>query len=194
MIKQLKFIMNQKEKRQLPLLLVEIVIGALLETIGVSAILPVINILIEPESINGDGYIAQIYRIGKFGDLRSFETTLFIAIIVFYVLKNIYLTAMRFHQNYFINVGQRTLTNRLMNGYFRQSYSYFTKKYRRFAKKCFKRCRQMLSDGAGNANNCDARVCCYCVIIVFANFRLDDYRSNDGNGRCCDAYFLKNNE
>ena len=52
MIKQLKFIMNQKEKRQLPLLLVEIVIGALLETIGVSAILPVINILIEPESIN----------------------------------------------------------------------------------------------------------------------------------------------
>ena len=128
MIKQLKFIMNQKEKRQLPFLLVEIVIGALLETIGVSAILPVINILIEPESINGDGYIAQIYRIGKFEDLRSFETTLFIAIIVFYILKNIYLTAMRFHQNYFINVGQRTLTNRLMNGYFRQSYSYFTKK------------------------------------------------------------------
>ena len=82
MIKQLKFIMNQKEKRQLPFLLVEIVIGALLETIGVSAILPVINILIEPESINGDGYIAQIYRIGKFEDLRSFETTLFIAIIV----------------------------------------------------------------------------------------------------------------
>ena len=82
--------MNQKEKRQLPFLLVEIVIGALLETIGVSAILPVINILIEPESINGDGYIAQIYRIGKFEDLRSFETTLFIAIIVFYILKNIY--------------------------------------------------------------------------------------------------------
>jgi ABC-type multidrug transport system fused ATPase/permease subunit len=128
MIKQLKFIMNQKEKRQLPFLLVEIVIGALLETIGVSAILPVINILIEPESINGDGYIAKIYRIGEFEDLRSFETTLFIVIIVFYVLKNIYLTAMRFHQNYFINVGQRTLTNRLMNGYFRQSYSYFTKK------------------------------------------------------------------
>lgn len=137
MIKQLKFIMNQKEKRQLPLLLVEIVIGALLETIGVSAILPVINILIEPESINGDGYIAQIYRIGKFGDLRSFETTLFIAIIVFYVLKNIYLTAMRFHQNYFINVGQRTLTNRLMNGYFRQSYSYFTKKISPICKEMF---------------------------------------------------------
>ena len=73
MTKRLKFIMNQKEKRQLPFLLVEILIGALLEAIGVSAILPVINILIEPESINGDGYIAKIYRIGEFEDLRSLK-------------------------------------------------------------------------------------------------------------------------
>lgn len=128
MIKKMMFLMNKKEKQQLPLLLLEIIFGALLETVGISAILPAINVLIDPEAIYGDGYIAALYRIGGFNSLYSFEITLMITIIGFFILKNIFLFFMRYHQNLFINKGQKTLTQRLMKAYFSQPYIYFTEK------------------------------------------------------------------
>ena len=45
MWKKVRYILSKKEKRQIPLLIAEIILGAILETIGISAILPVINIL-----------------------------------------------------------------------------------------------------------------------------------------------------
>lgn len=128
MIKKMFFLMNKKDKCQLPVLLIEIILGAILETVGISAILPAINVLIVPEAIFGDGYIAKLYQWGGFKSLYDFEITLMIVIICFFVIKNIFLFFMNYHQNFFINKGQRTLTHRLMKAYFSQPYIYFTEK------------------------------------------------------------------
>lgn len=128
MIKEIMFLMNKKEKQQLPILLIEIIFGAILETVGISAILPAINVLIDPEVIYGNGYIAKLYQIGKFDSLYKFEIALMESVIAFFIVKNIFLFFMRYHQNFFINKGQRTLTQRLMEAYFSQPYIYFTQK------------------------------------------------------------------
>ena len=128
MIRKLLYIMNEKEKRQLPILLIEIIIGALIETVGISAILPVINILLDPTIVYGDGYIAKIFRLGGFHDIYKFEIFLLICVVSFFVLKNIYLYIMKYHQTFFVCKGQRTLANRMMKAYLSQSYIYYTKK------------------------------------------------------------------
>lgn len=128
MIKKLIFLMNKRERHQLPVLFLEIILGALLETVGISAILPIINVLINPNIISGDGYIAKLYEAGRFDSLYSFEITLMITVICFFIIKNLFLFLMRYHQNFFVNKGQQSLTQRLMKTYFSQPYIYFTKK------------------------------------------------------------------
>jgi len=128
MIKELLYIMNKKELRQMPVLFIEIILGALLETIGISAILPVISILIEPEVIHENGFVAKLYQSGDFKSISTFMNSLLFGLAIFYVIKNIYLFIMHYHQFAFINRGQRMLTKRMMINYFSQPYIYFTNK------------------------------------------------------------------
>lgn len=128
MIKKLLYIMDKNEKRQLPILLVEIIIGSILETVGISVILPVINILLDPQIVYKEGYISQLFRLGGFHDVYKFELFLLVSVVVFFVLKNIYLYLMKYHQTFFIYKGQRTLANRMMKAYLSQPYIYYTKK------------------------------------------------------------------
>ena len=128
MWKKVRYILSKKEKRQIPLLIAEIILGAILETIGISAILPVINILVQPDLINSEYIYAKLYGLSGMDDINQFVIMMMWMLVSFYILKNVYLFIMYYHQFYFTNKGQMILTSRLISGYFSQPYSYFTKR------------------------------------------------------------------
>ena len=128
MIIKIYSILSQKERRQLPLLFFEILLGAILETVGISAIIPIVKILIDPSILEESETLTKLYLWSKCGNINSFVVMLLFALVIYYLMKNSFLFLMYYHQYRFINKGQMILTDRLFTSYFSQEYSYFTRR------------------------------------------------------------------
>ena len=53
-LKKLNVILDSKQKNRMKLLVVMMIIGALLETVSISLVLPIATVMTNPDSINGD--------------------------------------------------------------------------------------------------------------------------------------------
>lgn len=86
MIKQFRYIFNRKQKAGLLLLLIAIIVGTFLELAGVTAIMPFIDVVMNPETIDRKWYLKIPYE-----SLNFQNTTVFI-IFVAVVLIAVYLS------------------------------------------------------------------------------------------------------
>ena len=110
MLKKINYVLNRKQKIQLVLLLAVIFVGAFVELLGVSAVLPVINVALAPETIDETWYLAEIKRIMGFTQPSQILKFLAAVLILIYILKNIYVMMMYSFQYRFIYNNQRYLS------------------------------------------------------------------------------------
>lgn len=116
---------DKREKRNSVVLLFLIVIGALLETIGVSAILPFIGVISKPESIIEQPILAFFYKIPMFNSFNNFVILICICLFLFYILKSVYALILIYLQNRFALNRQIKLAKRLFTSYLRKPYTFF---------------------------------------------------------------------
>ena len=90
-IDELRYIFPRKQQIGLILLLVGIGMGTVLELLGVTAILPFIDVVMNPESIQRKAYLRNAYEFLKFDSEVTFMIFLAFILIVVYVLKNLFL-------------------------------------------------------------------------------------------------------
>ena len=128
MIKKILYILTGKQKIGLILVLFMILLGALLELIGVSAILPLVNLALDPEIISGDSMYGTVYRRFRFTSVQEMIIFCSVSLIVIYFLKNVYLIFMNDVQYRFIYSNQKKLAARLMNNYVNRDYLFHTQK------------------------------------------------------------------
>lgn len=128
MIKKISYVLNKEQKRQLFLLLIIIIIGAGVELLGVSAILPIVNIALSPETIDETWYLAFIRDTFGLQDANQLLMFMSVVLIVIYILKNLYVTFMYSMQYKFIFENQRKLAVKLMNCYMHQKYLFHVSK------------------------------------------------------------------
>ena len=62
MLKKINYVLDRKQKINLGILLVIIFIGAFVELLGVSAVMPLINVAMQPETIGEKWYFVLISR------------------------------------------------------------------------------------------------------------------------------------
>ena len=91
MIYELRYIFSREQKIKLLLLLVVIGIGTMLELLGVTAIMPFIEVVMNPESIQRKWYLNILYSMFDFQSDVSFMLFLAAALIAIYIVKNLYL-------------------------------------------------------------------------------------------------------
>ncbi|MBP3604433.1 MAG: ABC transporter ATP-binding protein [Lachnospiraceae bacterium] len=122
LLKKINYIFDIKQKARLFFLMILILIGSILELVGVSAILPLVNIAMTPEVINEN----EIYRmLAKWFDLQTAnEFILFFSLLmaVLYVIKNSYMIFYKNFQLKFTYSVNRRISLKLMNCYMRQEY------------------------------------------------------------------------
>ncbi|MBR4669431.1 MAG: ABC transporter ATP-binding protein [Butyrivibrio sp.] len=128
LFKKLSYIFDKKQKGQLLILAVLIVIGGLLETGGVGMLLPVMGVITKPESV--------YEKIAKFDFLQRIVDTLnlgyenrgnmikilIITLIVFFVVKNLYLLFLIYKQNTFITRARNDMISRVMREFLNRPY------------------------------------------------------------------------
>lgn len=122
MLKKLNYIFDRKQKRRIALLLFIILIGTGLELVGVTAILPFINIVMKPWNIESMKYWGTIYSFLGMKSPAQFIIVFAIALIIIYIVKNIYIAVMYELQYRFVYNNQRRLATRILGAYMREPY------------------------------------------------------------------------
>lgn len=128
MLKKINYVLDRKQKINLLFLLLIIFVGAFVELLGVSAILPVVNIALTPEIVDEKWYLILIRD--TFGYTTVSQILVFMAsiIIAIYILKNLYITFMYSQQYKFIFDNQRKLAIKLLDCYMHQKYQFHVSK------------------------------------------------------------------
>lgn len=125
---KLNYIFDKKQKGQLGILAVLIVIGGILETGGVGMMLPVMGVITKPESVYEK--IAKVDFLQRIVDTLNlgYENRgnmikiLIITLIVFFVVKNLYLLFLIYKQNTFITRARNDMISRVMREFLNRPY------------------------------------------------------------------------
>ncbi len=126
MIRKLMFFLNKRQKRGVIVMTVLIFIGAVLETLGVSAIIPIVQIFMEDEAVIREGALVQFvedtFNVHSIKNIFIFFAGFMIFI---YVVKNLYLLFLTYVQNRFVNINKSNTQSRMLAWYLKQPYEFF---------------------------------------------------------------------
>lgn len=126
-VKKLMYILDRHQKVWGIVVFFLSFLGALMEAVGVSAILPLVQLMIEPDII-----LEQNEMINKIlqsmGIHNNTDVIVFIVlcIILVYIIKNIYLTFLAYIRCQYACKIQRELSVKMMRFYMQRGYSFFT--------------------------------------------------------------------
>lgn len=126
LLKKINYIFDRKQKGQLVLLAVLILIGGVVETLGVSMMIPVISVILKPESLHRQiekfpAIKSIIEGLGLDSDLKLASALLLILIFLF-VFKNLYLLFLVYKQNTFISRARNDMISRVMREFLNRPY------------------------------------------------------------------------
>lgn len=120
-------LLDKKQKKKMILLIFLMLIGAVLETLGVSMIYPVVQVVMSPDAVESSWYlqiICDIFRI-DYGDTRSLMIVVMTGLIVIFALKNIFLFFQQKVQLKFVYTNQFATSRRMMINFMQRPYEYY---------------------------------------------------------------------
>lgn len=126
-LKKLMVILDKKQKRIMVGLVFMMLIGAVLETLGVSMILPVMNVVLEDDAVNKHIYLQWICDIFKIGytDTKTLMIVVMLGLIVMFAVKNIFLFLQLKVQMKFVYTNQFATSRRMMINFMKRPYEYY---------------------------------------------------------------------
>lgn len=126
MIKKIRYIFDRKQKFQLVVLGIMIVIGGFLETLGVGAMMPVVMVLITPETlmkyIERYSFLQKICDLFHIQNVSQITMALLLALMGVYVVKNLYILFLTYKQNTFIDQNRNRMISRVMAEFLNRPY------------------------------------------------------------------------
>ena len=124
-LKKFNKLLNAKQKSRLAVLGIITVIGAFLEVIGVSLMLPLITAIMQPDIINTNKYIAYVCNILDLHSHRTFVIVCIIAVIFVFIFKDLFLIMQYYIQARFVYNNQFAMQQRMLNGFINRPYEFF---------------------------------------------------------------------
>lgn len=129
MLKKIRCIFDRKQKFQLLLLGIMIFIGGFLETLGVGAMMPVVMVLITPETllayIQKYDFLQKICNFFQIQNVSQITIALLLALMAVYVVKNLYILLLTYKQNAFIDQNRNRMISRVMAEFLNRPYEQY---------------------------------------------------------------------
>lgn len=124
-LSQLIYILNKEQKRNSLFVFVSMVLGSSLELIGVSAIFPFLQTILDVDSTKSSWYVSWIYNIIPNASNNYIIVILGIFIMLIYIVKNIVALFCNYIQYWFANRFQRELATLMLESYLKRDYEFF---------------------------------------------------------------------
>ena len=123
--KKLMVLLDKKQKQKMVFLVFIMLIGAVLETLGVSMILPVMNVVLEENAIEKHVYLQVICQIFNIDNTRDLMILVMSALVIIFALKNIFLFFQQKIQLRFVYTNQFATSRRMMINFMERPYEYY---------------------------------------------------------------------
>lgn len=125
MLKKLLAILDKQQKRRIVGLLFMILIGGILETVGVSLILPILSAILDESSFASNEIVIYCMDLLHIEKVSSFIYFLLGALIFMYVFKALYMVFLTYVQSQFVNQNRCRYTTNLLSQYLHRPYEYY---------------------------------------------------------------------
>ena len=120
-------LLDKKQKHKMVLLVFLMLIEAVLETLGVSMILPVMSVVMEENAVQKHAYlqvICDLFHIA-YDDTRTLMILVMVGLIVIFAVKNVFLFFQQKVQLKFVYTNQFATSRRMMINFMERPYEYY---------------------------------------------------------------------
>ena len=121
---KLKMIFPKRERRYFVVLFFLILIGTLFDFLGVSLILPLVNLLVSPAQLEERSWYRLLTRILPIRDSNTLLLVLVLLIMAIYIIKNLYAIYMSVIQGVFLSRNRINTSAKLLDCYLRKPYTF----------------------------------------------------------------------
>ncbi len=122
LLQKVSYLFDRKQKRQIAGLALLILIGGLLETVGVSMLLPVVQAIMDPEQLMENELVGKVTKALHIETSRQLIILMLGALIALYVVKNAYLLFQTYVQNTFVTRNRNRMISRVMREFLNRPY------------------------------------------------------------------------
>ena len=124
-IKKLNVLLDKKQKRTMWLLVIMMIIGAGLQVAGVGMIVPVVSIVMNPESVEKEGLVRTLYLMLGEGSTQRFAIIIMLGLIMIFIIKNVFLYFQQKATFAFVYTNQFRTSEQMMKNYLRRGYEFY---------------------------------------------------------------------
>lgn len=124
-VSRIQYLLSKQQKRSCIVIIIMIIVGSFLETLGVSAILPFIDAILSPETLTQKWYIKPFIQFLHLDNTNTVIIMIGIGIIIVYFAKNVYLYLSTIAQNVVRSKIKKDLSTKMLRSYIERSYEDF---------------------------------------------------------------------
>ena len=124
-IKKLRILMDKKQKRQMALLVLMMIIGAGLETMSITLVIPVVTAVIQPDVLDKYAIVRNICDVLHIRSTVQFTILAMVALILVFIAKDVFLFWQYKKMYHFVYTNQFQTAERLLRSYVNKDYEYF---------------------------------------------------------------------
>ncbi len=122
LLQKIAYLFERKQLWQLAGLAVLILIGGILETLGVSMMLPVVDAVMDPDKFMQKSYVQKIAGFFHIQSARQLIIGMLLLMIALFVVKNAYLLFQIYVQNTFVTRNRNRMISRVMREFLNRPY------------------------------------------------------------------------
>ena len=123
--KKLNYILDKKQKINICFLGIMIFIGGMLETLSISAMLPVVWVIIDADTAKQNKYFIKAMEFIHIQNIQDLMILLLILLMIMYVLKNVFLLFLTSEQNRFISYNRNKLISQVLREFLNRPYEFY---------------------------------------------------------------------
>ncbi len=123
--KKVMRLLDARQKRQMVGIVIMMLIGGVLESLGIALIAPVMQVVIDPEEVQKNKILSELYNGLGLTSVTQLAAIIMVALILVFVIKNIFLYFMNVVQLKFVYTNQFATSRRMMINFMQRPYEYY---------------------------------------------------------------------
>lgn len=124
-LQKMMVLLDQKQKKQMVGIIFMMLIGGVLESLGIAMIVPVMTTVMDPDSVEKSDILRPIYHGLGLTDTLQLAAIIMVALVLVFVVKNIFLYFMNVVQLRFVYTNQFATSRRMMINFMKRPYEYY---------------------------------------------------------------------
>ena len=123
--KKMMVLLDKKQKRAMVGIIFMMLIGAILEALGVSVVVPIVQVVMDESALEKPGLVKSIYDFFGMKSQMQFTLVILGTMAAIFAIKNVYLYVQQKVLCHFVYTNQFRTSQRMMRNYLHKNYEFF---------------------------------------------------------------------